>query len=102
MTNAVLTNTHAVSPEFTADAADAGVAATAAVTVVAASSAMAGNAPTSAIPVPISPVINPSLFTYPPLSLVVTCNNFSITPGMFNTMFRAKWLSIRLAMLVSC
>jgi len=65
------------------------VAATAAVTLVATSSARAGNAPANTIPVPISPVIHPSLFTCCPLSLVVYESCF-IQTVMFNTMFRAK------------
>jgi hypothetical protein len=69
MTNAVLTNTQAVSPVLTADAAATGVAVTAAATIVAASSARAGKAPANAIPIPIIPAIHPDLFTCIPLSL---------------------------------
>jgi hypothetical protein len=71
MTSAVLTNTHDVSPEFTADAAATGVAVTAAATVVAASSARAGKAPANAIPIPIIPAIHPDLFTCSPFFLLV-------------------------------
>jgi hypothetical protein len=92
MTSAVLTNTHDVSPEFTADAAaaGAGVAATAAAAVVATSSARAGNAPAIAIPAPIHPVNRPNLFTCFLLSLVVVASK-SISIMVFpNTTIRAK------------
>jgi hypothetical protein len=63
MTNAVLTNTQAVSPVFTADAAATGVAVTAVAPVVATSCARAGKAPANVIPIPIIPAIHPALFT---------------------------------------
>ena len=59
MTSAVLTSTHAVSPVLTADTAEAGA-------WDADSSARAGSAPAHAIPIPISPVIHPVLFTVSP------------------------------------
>jgi hypothetical protein len=91
MTSAVLTNTQAVSPEFTTGAAAAatGVAAAAVATVSVASCARAGKAPASANPVPISPLISPSLFTSPPLFLVV-CFKIKFIAVIRITIMRAK------------